>query len=295
MKNKYVFVGLMLGVMILIGVAVSVLGNGGDNEQKEEIKVVTSFYPVYIATINLTDGVEGIVVENLSEPQTGCLHDYQLTPNDMTLLSTADLFIINGGGIESFLEDALAEYPQLAVAEACEGMELLEDNAHAWMSPSLYEQQIRNIASGIIDAAPDKKDEILANEKKYLEKIDGICMELEQLRAKYEGKDLIIFHAAYAYLAQELGMDVVYCMDLDEERKISAGEVAEVVGIIRDNGINLVLAEERYGRDMGDVVEAETGISVFYLDTLVRGEYDKDSYVTAMKENIRLLKEALAE
>lgn len=46
---------------------------------------------MYIATLNIVDGVEGVRLENLSEPQTGCLHDFQLTPEDMKLLSTADV------------------------------------------------------------------------------------------------------------------------------------------------------------------------------------------------------------
>ena len=36
----------------------------------------------------------------------GCMHDYQLTPQDMIQLSKADLFLVNGGGIENFLAEA---------------------------------------------------------------------------------------------------------------------------------------------------------------------------------------------
>ena len=36
--------------------------------------IVTSFYPVWIMTLNLTDGLEGVSVVNLAEPTTGCLH-----------------------------------------------------------------------------------------------------------------------------------------------------------------------------------------------------------------------------
>ena len=35
--------------------------------------VVTSFYPVWILTLNLTDGIEGLEVVNMAEPATGCL------------------------------------------------------------------------------------------------------------------------------------------------------------------------------------------------------------------------------
>mgnify|MGYP000027172226 CR=1 FL=1 len=91
-------------------------------------------------------------------------------------------------------------------------------------------------------------------------------------------------------------MDVWYCtMDLDEERQVSAGEVADVMGAIEKNDISVVLAEELYGKDMGDTVERETDAKVCYLDTLTRGEYEKDSYLDAMRHNMELLKEAFAE
>lgn len=48
----------------------------------------------------------------------------------MKLLSTADVFVINGGGIESFMSDVAKAYPKLDVVEACEDVALLsEDDA----------------------------------------------------------------------------------------------------------------------------------------------------------------------
>ncbi|MEI6788994.1 MAG: zinc ABC transporter substrate-binding protein, partial [bacterium] len=49
--------------------------------------IVTTFYPIQIAVLNITAGVKGIQVVNLAAPTTGCLHDYQLTPRDRAILS----------------------------------------------------------------------------------------------------------------------------------------------------------------------------------------------------------------
>ena len=85
-------------------------------------------------------------------------------------------------------------------------------------------------------------------------------------------------------------MDVAYCLDLDEERQVSAGEVAEVMEQIQGNQVSVILAEELYGKSMGDTVEKEGNCTVYYLDTLVRGTYEKDSYLNAMQNNIDLMK-----
>ena len=131
MKKKCRFVGIMfLCIIIVCTVLVMIYERATNNNTKENenFTVVTSFYPMYIAALNIVDGADGVTLENLSEPQTGCLHDFQLTPEDMKLLSTADLFVINGGGIESFMSDVAKAYPDLTVVEACKNVELINES-----------------------------------------------------------------------------------------------------------------------------------------------------------------------
>ena len=97
-KNKNLFVCLMLAGILLVSVLIgTVAARRQETPASKELTVVTSFYPMYIATENVIGDATDVRLENLSEPQTGCLHDFQLTPEDMKLLSTADVFIINGG------------------------------------------------------------------------------------------------------------------------------------------------------------------------------------------------------
>lgn len=333
MKNKYLFVTLMLCVILFVSMGgtwvyrqyseATVSGEG-----KGQVLVVTSFYPMYIATSNILDGIDGIRLENLSEPQTGCLHDFQLTPEDMKLLSTADVFVVNGGGIEGFLSEVAKSYPDLMIVEACEGLELLggdeeeehvheveeeaheveeedhaheaegeadgdhehgEQNAHAWMSVESYREQVINIAEALWWIFPQFMNDIVQNSKRYDGQLAELQDEIWEISTTKKGQSVVLFHEAYTYVAKDYGMKVVYTMDLDEERQVSAGEVAEVISAIKENDVKLVIAEERYGKSMGDLVEKETGVRVVYLDALNRGEYTRDSYLVHMKENIRKL------
>ena len=132
MKNKYSFVFVMLLFILAGSLGLTTLYVANEQkEEKDDFQIVTSFYPMYIAALNIVGDTENVALTNLSEPQTGCLHDFQMTPEDMKLLSRADVFIINGGGIESFMEDIAKQYPELVIIEACEGIELLcEEEAH---------------------------------------------------------------------------------------------------------------------------------------------------------------------
>lgn len=327
MKNKYVFVAVML-VCILVasmGLTTIYVNNTQSNEAKidnDEVKIVTSFYPMYVATENIIAGIDGVSLTNLSEPQTGCLHDFQMTPADMKLLSTADVFVINGGGIEGFMSDVAGSYPELEIVEACQDISLLGEsendaqheevhveeeshahdevhahdhggeNAHAWMSVKLYRSQVATIASRLAEIDPDNSEAYLQNAREYDQKLEKLQEKQEEIMELAAGKNIIIFHEAYEYVASDYGMNVSYTMDLDEERQVSAGEVAEVIDEIRQNNVSIILAEELYGKNMGDAVIKEADVQVIYIDTLNRGDYGADSYITGMTNNIELIKAA---
>lgn len=315
--------GILLSAIALVAFGSTFFYREGKERDEENLVVVTSFYPMYIATENLVKGREHLTLESLSEPQTGCLHDYQLTPEDMKLLAEADIFVVNGGGIEEFLTDVAKQYPDLVIVNASEGVELLESygahaheehvssnegdvkgaettgdlaenaNAHAWMSIPVHRQQLKNICSGLSLADPAGEELYRRNLASYDEKLAALQEEQEDLKREFAGRPVVLFHEAYAYVAKDYGMHVLSVMDLDEERQISAGEVAQVMDTIKSGAVPLVLAEEQYGKKMGDMVERETSADVCYLDTLVRGDYDSDSYVMRMEKNISILRETV--
>lgn len=331
MKNKYVFVLVLLLSILLVSFGfTNVYVSQHQQTDNGDFVVVTSFYPMYIATMNVIGDVEGVTLKNLSEPQTGCLHDFQLTPADMKLLSTADVFVINGGGIESFMEEIAEQYPELVIVEACEGIDLLceteahghvhedahgteehemeaehrhvEDtdshenhnhdiNAHAWMSVELYRKQVENISTGLAKVAPALAESFLANAGDYDRKLEELQVEQESLLTLTQGEEVILFHCAYDYVAADLGLETAFCMDLDEERQVSAGEVAEVLEVVEHHGVKYIFAEALYGTDMCEMVQKEADVKAVYLDPLNRGEYKADSYIEGMRNNLKLLRE----
>ena len=300
-KNKYVFVLVMLVVITVVsGLLTNIyVRESGSKQEEQTLTVVTSFYPMYIAALNVIGDTDGVHLQNLSEPQTGCLHDFQLTPEDMKLLSKADVFIINGGGIESFMKDVAKSYPDLTIIEASEGIDLLEDegeeNAHAWMSVATYEEQVNHIAEGLIAADEKHASDYQKHADAYVVKLDALKERQQKVAEKSKGQSVILFYEAYDYVADDYGLDVAYVLDLDEERQVSAGEVADVLAAVRDDHVKYILAEELYGKSMGDTVEKETDAKVIYLDALNRGDYDADSYIKGMSANIDLIEQYLTQ
>ncbi len=300
MKNKYVFVAVMLSALMAAGILFTSLsadsrpkGDGADSPDGT-FRIVTSFYPVYIAALNIAGDCEGVYVQNMSGPQTGCLHDYQMTAEDMIKLSKADAFLINGGGMERFLAKAAAQYPKLPVINASEKVTLLDGNAHAWMSLADYQLQVQEIADGLSKLDVRHQEAYQQNCASYLKKIEGLCRKQQEVAKRLDGCNVMVFHEALEYVAKDYGLTAVGGMDLDEERQVSAKEAAELAWQVKSQDVELILAEEQYGKKMCEMVQAETGVRVAYLDTCVRGDDTADSYVNAMLDNIQRIQEALA-
>lgn len=123
-RNKYILTALLLCIISLASFGIVKAGSIS-TAQEGDFVVMTSFYPMYIATMNITDGVNGVEVKNLTNNATGCLHDYQLSTKDLKQLDKADMLIVNGGGMESFLEDVYSQYGNLTVVTATDGVNLL--------------------------------------------------------------------------------------------------------------------------------------------------------------------------
>ena len=293
--KKYIFVAIMLAAVLAVGTlltAIYVRNEAAEENGDEKLKVVASFFPMYIAAMNIMDDVEGVELESLSEPKTGCLHDYQLTSEDMKLLSTADVFIVNGGGMESFLTDVAEEYPGLDIVYACEGMDEAEENPHVWMDPSMYELQVENITAGLCGADAENADSYTENAAEYKKKIDELVKRADEIKTESDTGEVVVFQEAFEYIANACGLEVSFVLDLDEERQVSAGEVADVMEALYDMDEPLVFADELYGADMAQTAKEELeNTQVVFIDPIVTGEYKKDAYIEAMRDNLELIAE----
>lgn len=262
-------------------------------------KVVTSFYPIYVLALNVTDGVDGVEVVNLTQPQTGCLHDYQLTTDDMKTLADASVLLINGVGMESFLEKAMNQQPNLTIEDTSKGVALVEGsddeeeyNPHIWLSIPNAVKQTENIRDALIRLDPD-------NEEAYRKNTEAFAESMKELTKKMRPFDLAerkkagIFHEGFDYFAEDFGFDAEIDIFADENQEPSAKELAEAVEDAKEDQIQLFFAADDQGKEIAQAIVNEVGGQVILLDPVTRGEMNKDAYKNAMEKNISALEEAL--
>lgn len=264
--------------------------------EKKGLTIVSSFYPVYITVLNLTDGIEGVNAINLTPYTTGCLHDYQLTTENLKTLETADIFVQNGADMESFTDKVVQNCPDLTIIEAGEGIPTLEHNPHIWLSISPYMEYVKNIAEGLMKADPAHAAQYQSNMEIYLQKVQALKAESTQALTNISSRDIIVFHEAFPYFAEEFNLNIVATVEREPDEAPVAKELAETCDLIEETGCHALFAEPDYSQAVIDVIARETGATVYILDPITtnRHEDNKDAYLLAMQQNVKTLKEALS-
>ena len=271
--------------------------------------VVTSFYPVWILTLNLTNGIEDLEVLNLAENTTGCLHDYSLQNSDMAVLSGADALLINGSGMESFLPVITSAYPELPVIDATAGLPFLSEsdiveigeaekgeevNSHLWLDPQRAAGMASNLADGLIRLFPDCEQQITENLNAYRDRLLALDETLREALSGTQRK-VIIFHEAFPYFAEACGLPVAAVINMEPEDSLPTAQLVRVAELIKTGeSMPLILKSAEDDPAVNTLVN-ETGVSVCELDPMTSGPEDPplDYYETVMIQNMKALQDAL--
>ena len=277
-------------------------------KQKSKITVATSFYPIYIFTLNLLNGIEEIEVECMAEQSVGCLHDYTLTAKDSKLLSDSQILVINGAGMESFLQDVFQSVENLCVIDSSENIELIcthehdheeehndhhHENSHIWLSVDNAKKQVENIKNGLVKEFPSYKNAIEKNYSKYIKRLSSLENERNTILSVAKDLDVISFHGAFEYLAEDLGLHISAAIESDEGYEPSAKELAGLSDKIKSENINALFVAPDYSGSAAEILKRETNAEVYVINPIISGEENLTAYEDIMNENYKIILKAV--
>lgn len=286
----------------LIILTFALVGCGSEKKDDDKLKIVTSFYPMYLETLNITRGVEGVEVVNMTPPQTGCLHDYQLTPEDMKTLETADIFVVNGLGMESFLDKVIEAHPNLKIINASDTPDIvpiMEDgvpNPHVWLSLTYAIAQVKNISAKLCELDPSRADVYKRYTLDYVDELTTLRDEMHISLTMLPNREIVTFHEAFPYLAAEFGLKIVATVEREPGTEPTPQELAETIEKINSLPVKIIFTEPQYSAKAAETIARETGAQIFELDPIVTGEAKPENlldYVDRMLNNTLTLAKAL--
>jgi len=264
--------------------------------------VVASFYPVYIAALQLTKDVPGVDVVLLAPPSTGCLHDYSLTSGDMVKLSGADVLFVNGDGMENFLTGVATDFPKLRVIEASRGIATVTgpDGApdpHVWATPKGAAAQLANLAAGLALADPAHATLYASNESRYGALLAALDRAVEALLAPFRGAKMLAGHSSFLYFARDYGIGVLGIFGLDDGQAVGTGTLARMIDDAKAQKASLIVTDPQFPAIAGETVARETGLPLCIFDSVAGGTLTgpaaRDEYLTRMDANLERLAQAL--
>ena len=297
-----------LALTMLISVCCSCTA---EKTKNDKILLVASFYPVYIFTLNMVNGIDEFAVECMAEQNVGCLHDYQILSKDARLISDADAFIINGAGMEEFLEDVYMSVDDIKVIDSSKNIEVIascdeehheEDehhhhhnvNSHIWMSPQNAIVQCENIAAELMVLYPQYKEKIEKNKSEYITRLQKLDEELELKAEKIKGENIITFHESFDYLASDYSFNVLAKVESHEGGEPSAKGLAELTKLIKENNVTVLFVEPDYKGSAATILSNETGVEICVLNPVINGDESLTAYEDIMRENMNVILKAVS-
>ena len=260
--------------------------------------IIATTKPVYDFTSALCIGTN-LQIGQLINENVSCLHDYSLSVNQVRMAEAAQIMVISGAGLESFMEDMLSGCDYLIDSSA--GISTLEceqehdhdhtheTDAHIWLSPTNAKQMAQNICQGLSVAYPDYTDTFQQNLAVLLNNLEALQIYGEEMLASLSCRDLVTFHDGFGYLAHAFDLRIAAAVEEESGSEASAKELIELIELIDQHQIPAIFAEINGSLSAPGIIAGETGVSIHLLD-MAMGDGD---YFESMRRNIDTLKEAL--
>mgnify|MGYP000644447015 CR=1 FL=1 len=269
---------------------------------------------------------DSATVTSLAKPGIE-VHDFEPTPKQIASLSDADLFIINGAGLEPWAEKIIPDLQKngVTVVRLSDSVTLRKadktsdehghdetetsdshghdeaemSDPHFWLSPVVMQKGITAIAEGLRSVEPTNADQ-------YTKNAATVNTELANLDAEYRKNlapercqldTIIAAHDAYGYLAAEYGFTIEAISGISPEEEPSAARLSELAELVKKTGIKHIFFESLTSPKLAETIAKETGATTLELNPLEGfSEEDianKKTYISIAKDNLANLKTAM--
>jgi ABC-type Zn uptake system ZnuABC Zn-binding protein ZnuA len=224
-------------------------------------------------------------------PKGGVVETFDPSPRDVAAVSAADLIVMNGLGLDAWLEpvieSAASNVPVVRLAENLPGVDYVsgEDgeayNPHLWLDVTYAEKYAHRIADTLAAVDPEKAAAFKAGGDAYAARLAALDTQIRQQVATISeaNRKLVSFHEAFPYFAKAYGLEIVGSVVQVPGQDPSAGEVAALIDAIKRSGAKAVFTEAGFNPDLSKAIADEAGVKVesnLYNDSL--GDPPVDTY-----------------
>ena len=211
---------------------------------------------------------------------------YEPTPGQLAGVSRAAIYARVGAGLlfeTVWMDRILATNERILVVDCSEGVELIPNDPHIWLSPRNARIMAENVYRGIAQVDPDHRDTYAENLRKYQAELDELDGEIVRSLRDRDNRSFLVHHPAWAYFAKDYDLEQI---PVEEEGKEpTPRRMAGLVKLAVDKGIRTVFASPQFRTREAEVIANEIGAKVVLVSPL------EEHYL----DNLRRAAQALAE
>ena len=325
---KKIFKLMVVAIMLFSVVSLTGCNN---NKSQAKLTIISTSFPSYDFARAVTKNSKDVEVKMLLKPGAE-MHDFEPTPQDIKNIKNSDIFIYVGGDSDEWIEDVLDDIDtdktkviklmdlvNAVEEEHVEGMEEhhhdeeeeenhehhhedeeeVEYDEHVWTSPINAITITNKLKDEIVKLDKDNKELYEKNASDYVSELTNIDTEIKNVVKNGKRKE-IIFGDRFPlrYFVEEYGLSYYAAFPgCSEQTEASAKTISFLIDKVKTDKIPVVFHIELSNGKIADTIAKETGTKVLEFKTahnISQKDFDAGvTYVDIMKDNIKVLKEAL--
>ncbi|MBI3397068.1 zinc ABC transporter substrate-binding protein [Candidatus Woesebacteria bacterium] len=294
MSRKF-FVFFIPVFLILIVISFFLIKGGVNKVNTSKNQIVTSFYPIYFFTSRIAGDKFDVI--NITPDRTEP-HDYELSTDDLIKIQKSKLLIVNGVGLEPWLEklkDNLNEN-EIKITTTGEGLSKNND-PHFWLDPVLAKSVAEKITKSLIEIDPENTNYFLRNNALLTDDLGKLDKDFKTGLNKCRLNQVVTSHATFGYLASKYNLKQIAISGLSPDEEPSPAKISEIADLIKKRGIKYIFFERLVSPRFAETIALETGAKIIEfnpLEGLSRSEELKNKdYFSIQRQNLKNLKIAL--
>jgi ABC-type Zn uptake system ZnuABC Zn-binding protein ZnuA len=266
----------------------------------------------FLADIAQNVAGERLTVETLI-PSGLDPHAFEPTPRDVVRVADCQALIVNGAGLESWLDEILANAGgQRLVIAASGGLagrtpqpgegEAGDEHGqggdpHFWLDPVLVVAYVENIRLGLSQADPDGAAIYAQNAAAYTAELQALDAWIKAQAATIpaERRLLVTNHESFGYFADRYGFKIVGAVIPSQSTAAapSAQQMAALITQIKAAGAPAIVLETGANPQLAEQIAQETGAQVITGLRTHSLDAQAPTYIDMMKLDVTLIVQAL--
>lgn len=228
-------------------------------------------------------------------------HTFELSGGKIRLVSSADLLVFNGMGLEAWASQIVAGLDTnrtrvLYVADALRDSSFIThgDNPHIWMDPRIGQAIIRYLLPVLQKTLPDSQAVFQQRANNYVKKLGQLYHDVSLKLKPLQGKEIIAQTPGLAYFFSAFQIQQRAVIVINPGTEPSAKWMKELVDMARGGQIMAIIRLPQFSPSLPQTISKESKVPVVVMSPLINGVPHVETYIDLMWFNADALDNAVA-